>query len=193
MIATLNGLKLDRVFLAGMSYGGWLALNFTLAAPERVQKVVLLSPAASFLPLVGQFFLSGMPMMTFTTRHSVNSFMRWLGFRQRAGDGDTKGALELMYLGMKHFRVARPVAPTVFSDDQLVAMRVPTLLLMGEQEVIYDPAKALARARRLLPRSEGALLPGCSHDMCVSQHHIVDARMLEFMSPTERTIVRPAA
>jgi pimeloyl-ACP methyl ester carboxylesterase len=193
MIATLNGLHLDRVFLAGMSYGGWLALNFAVAEPERVQKLVLLSPAASFLPLVRQFFLRGMPMMTFPTHLTVNAFMQWLGFRNRAGDGDTKGALELMYLGMKHFRIARPVAPTVFSDDELVAMRVPTLLLMGEQEVIYNAAKALARARRLLPRFEGALVPQSSHDMCVSQHRTVDARMLDFMSPAERTIARPAA
>ena len=62
------------------------------------------------------------------------------------------------------------VVPTVFADDELRAMRVPTLLLMGEQEVIYDPAKALARARRLLPDVRGELVPHSSHEMCSSQH-----------------------
>ena len=89
-----------------------------------------------------------------------------------------------MYLGLKHFRMPQEtlrVMPAVFSDDELRAMHVPTLLLMGDHEVIYDPATALARARRLIPDFEGELVPGCSHDMCFSQRRIVDARVLDFL------------
>ena len=35
---TLDGLHLDRVALVGMSVGGWLALNYAVAAPQRVRK-----------------------------------------------------------------------------------------------------------------------------------------------------------
>ena len=45
-----------------MSFGGWLALNYAVAAPERVQKLVLLSPGG-FLPMVRQFSLRGMLMV----------------------------------------------------------------------------------------------------------------------------------
>jgi hypothetical protein len=48
-------------------------------------------------------------------------------------------------------------------------------------EVIYDSAQAFDRARRLLPRLEGELIPGCRHDMCFSQSRIVDARVLDFL------------
>jgi pimeloyl-ACP methyl ester carboxylesterase len=58
---------------------------------------------------------------------------------------------------------------------------VPTLLLIGEQEVICDPATALARARRLFPDVQGELVPECSHDMCFSRRKIVDARVLDFL------------
>ena len=58
LTATLDALHLDCVSLLGMSYGGWLALTFAVAASERVQKLVLLSPAASVLPIVRQFSLS---------------------------------------------------------------------------------------------------------------------------------------
>ena len=71
--------------------------------------------------------------------------------------------------------------PTVFSDGELRAMHVPTLLLLGDREVIYDPATALARARRLIPDFEGDLVPRSSHDMCFSQHRVVDARVLDFL------------
>ena len=166
-----------------MSFGGWLALNYAVAAPERVQKLVLLSPGG-FLPMVRQFSLRGMLMVFFPTRVTVNSFMRWLGF---TCDRTLGLCLNLMYLGLKHFRVPPETArvmPTVFSDDELRAMRVPTLLLIGDHEVISDPAKALARARRLIPDVHGELVPRSSHDMCFSQHRIVDARVLDFLKKT---------
>jgi len=63
---------------------------------------------------------------------------------------------------------------------------VPMLLLMGSREVLCDPATALARARQLVPDFEGELVPGCRHDMCFSQHRIVDARVLDFLKKTRR-------
>ena len=160
-----------------------LSVEPELDDPERVQRLALLSPAGSLLPIVRQFSLRGILMSFFPTHLTVNSFMRWLGF--------TDEAFDLMYLGLKHFRIPKEtlrVMPTVFSDDALGAMHVPTLLLMGDHEVIYDPAVALARARRLIPDFRGELVPQCSHDMCVSQHRIVDTRVLEFLSDTGRTV-----
>jgi len=34
----------------------------------------------------------------------------------------------------------------------------------------------------LFPNLESDLVPACSHDMCSSQHGIVDARVLEFLN-----------
>jgi pimeloyl-ACP methyl ester carboxylesterase len=183
LAATLDGLHLDRIFLMGMSYGGWLALNFAIVAPERVQKLVLLSPGGGFVPMARQFSLRGMLMVWFPTRAVVNWFMRWLGVT----GPDARPVRELTYLGLKHFRVpieTLRVLPVLFADDRLRAMRVPTLLLIGDHEVICDPALALARARQLFPDVQGDLVPHCSHDMCVSQRRIVDPRVVEFLKET---------
>jgi pimeloyl-ACP methyl ester carboxylesterase len=180
LAGTLDGLHLDRTCLAGQSYGAWLALNFAMAAPDRVQKLVLLSPGGGFVPMVRQFSLRGMLMVWFPTRVTVNWFMRWLGITGT----DARYVLELTYLGLKHFRIpveTLRVMPVMFPDDQLRAMRVPTLLLIGDHEVICDPATALARARRLFSDVQGELVPQSSHDMCFSQHRVVDARVLEFL------------
>jgi pimeloyl-ACP methyl ester carboxylesterase len=105
-----------------------------------------------------------------------------------------------MYLGLKHFRMPQGTArvmPTLFSDGELRSIQMPTLVLFGDHEVICDPAAALARARRLIPDCRGELVPGPRHEMCVSQHHIVDARVLDFLkktpivergTPTERVV-----
>ena len=133
-----------------------------------------------------QFSLRGMLMVWFPTRVMVNWFMRWLGITAP----DARPVRELTYLGLKHFRVpveTLRVMPVMFPDDQLRAMCVPTLLLIGDHEVICDPATALARARRLFRHVQGEQVPECSHDMCFSQHRIVDARLLEFLAHGRRT------
>jgi len=183
--ATLDGLNLDRVSLMGMSYGGWIALNFAMAAPERIRKLVLLSPAASFQPLSRLFSLGMIPMVFFPTRLTVNSYFRWMGFKDMSGDTEFRGMLDLMYLGMKHFRFPPETARVklnAFSDDELRILPVPVLLLIGENEVIYDAAKALDRARQFIPNFEGELVPDCSHEMSASQHRFVDARVLDFLN-----------
>ena len=183
--ATLDGLNLDRIFLVGMSYGGWLALKVAMTAPERVRKLVLLSPAASLQPLVRQFGLRVMAMIFFPTRLTVNLLMGWMGIKDTPGDTLTRSVLDLGYLGVKHFRLQPETArvmPGVFSDEELRALHMPVLLLIGENEVIYDPEKALDRARALLPNFEGELVPQSNHNMCASQCRIVDARVLDFLS-----------
>lgn len=192
LTATLDALQLERILLVGMSFGGWLALNYAVAAPHRVQKLVLLSPGG-LLPMVRQFKVRGSLMVALPTRLTVNSFFRWLGFRDPA----YANSLDLMYLGLKHFQMPIEtvrVLPDVVSDEQLRTMTMPTLLLIGDHEVISDPARAVDRARRLIPVFEGELVPGCRHDMCSTQHEIVNSRVLEFLekAPTDDRIVSDA-
>jgi pimeloyl-ACP methyl ester carboxylesterase len=188
LTATLNGLHLTRIALAGMSFGGWIALNYGAAEPERVRKLVLLSPGG-LLPIRKPFSLRGMLMVFFPTRFTVNSFMQWIGCSTAPGPADSRPLLNLMYLGMKHFRIPKEtlrIAVNPLSDYDLHEMHVPTLLLFGENEVLCDPVEALARARRLIPDFRGELIPSSSHAMCVSQRDIVDARICEFLDQTRR-------
>jgi pimeloyl-ACP methyl ester carboxylesterase len=181
----LDALKVDRAHLVGMSYGGWLTLNYAIGAPERVDRIVLLSPAGSFQPLVKQFLWRTMPLMFLPRRFVVDSFMSWLTYKENLNARHTRVIydclVDQMYLGARYFRMHPSVFPGVFSDEELGALQAPTLLLIGQQEVIYDPAASLERARRLIPHFEGELVPRASHDMSFSQSQLVNARILEFL------------
>ena len=183
LTATLDALQLDRVDLLGQSFGGWLALKYAIAAPERVQKLALLS-AGGFLPISTQFSLRGMLMMFVPTRFTVKSFWLWSGFRAAPAEMEHWRVMELLYLGFKHFRMSPEtlrIAASPVSDDELRTMRMPVLFLMGKNEVLCDAAAALARARRLVPDFQGELIPHCRHDMCASRYRIVDALVLDFL------------
>ena len=188
LTATLDGLGLDRIALMGMSYGAWLSLSYTLAVPERVHKLVLLSPAASLVPLARLFSLRGMLMLLCPARFTVRWFMRWLSVSDDPGDARIRRAgdavVDLMWLGLKHYRFQPEtlrVVPSVFTDRELRSIVVPTLLLIGDREVIYDPGRALARALRLVPGLEGELMTGASHDMTFVKYRLVDDRVVKFL------------
>jgi pimeloyl-ACP methyl ester carboxylesterase len=191
----LDALGIERAYLVGMSYGGWLTLNYAISAPERVERIALLSPAGSFLPNVRSFTLRTLPIMLFRRRFWVERFMRWLTYAENLQDPDvrrfTDYEVDQLYMGSKHFGMSPEtlrILPSPFSDAELSAMRVPTLLLIGQQEVLYDPAAALSRARKFIPHLDGVLIPRASHDMSYSQHDVVDARILEFLSRSPRVL-----
>ena len=180
---TLTDLNLDRVHVTGMSTGAWIGLNYAMARPERVENLALLSPAASFQPLVKQFMVRGMLSGVIRTRRMMDSLMGWMGLD--SSDEFVKDLLDLMWAGGTYFRMppeTRQLMPAVFSDDELRGLKVPVLLVIGENEVLYDAAKALGRARELIADFQGELIPTCSHDMSMTRHDVVDARILTFLS-----------
>lgn len=170
-------LRLEKAHVAGMSYGGFLALNLALEAPERVTKLVLLAPAASFLPVVAQLYIRAMAARLLPVRPLTLSLMRWV-FATPIVD---RAPIIEQFVMSKHHRGDVKVYPPVYTDDELRRVKAPTLLLLGEREVIYDPRAALRRAANLIPNIEAAIIPGAGHALTLDQPEIVNVRMLEFL------------
>ena len=53
--------------------------------------------------------------------------------------------------------------PKAITDEQLRSLDLPVLALIAGRSVMLDPARAVARARRLLPRGQVELWPDASH------------------------------
>jgi pimeloyl-ACP methyl ester carboxylesterase len=135
-------------------------------------------------------------LMVFLPKHSrVNSLMRWMAYEENLQDRRMHNLYDCivnqMYLGLKHFRARSRIAvpPTALSDEDLRSMRISTLLLIGQQEVLYDPAATLNRAKRLIPNLEAELVPQAGHEMTFGRHQLVDARILRFLkeSPPKKS------
>ena len=54
---TLAGLGLDKVFLCGLSIGGWNAANYAGFYQKKVMKLILLSPVQTFAKMYRSFFI----------------------------------------------------------------------------------------------------------------------------------------
>jgi pimeloyl-ACP methyl ester carboxylesterase len=178
--AVLDGLGLERVRLAGWSFGGWLTLNFVLAAPHRVQQAVLLAPYASLAPyrLAVLVLLKAGPYLPLGPPGRLTLQLMAPGF------AFNEEFAEQFALGGRFFRYANPrrsVFPTPYADEELAAVSVPTLLLVGDKEQTFDPRRALANATRLIPRIETELLASAGHLLALDSAQQVNERMLQFL------------
>jgi pimeloyl-ACP methyl ester carboxylesterase len=178
LVEVLDSLQIERCLIAGHSYGGWLTLNLALASPQRVEQMVLLSPAASFAPMTMQFYIRGMAAGLVPVRPLIYSMLQWMS-TQPVTRGEA--SVEQFVMGLKYFR-RQPVGyPTVYTDDELRQIRIPTLLLIGEHEVIYDGKHVLQRARQLIPHIAAELVPGGGHAFTGDQADYTNHRILEFL------------
>ena len=172
-----DGLNIERGYLLGHSYGGWLTLNMALAYPERLRKIVLLAPAASFRPLgfVTKLILY---LAEFKIHLPARSFL------QVAVAKGTVLEEAFIHLIEMVTRYCSPVTmfPTVYTDEELKQIDLPALLLIGAGEKIYNPKKAIERAQRLMPNLKAEILPEVGHILIMDQPEIINSRILNFLS-----------
>jgi pimeloyl-ACP methyl ester carboxylesterase len=172
-----DGLNIERCYLLGHSYGGWLTLNMALAYPERLQKIVLLAPAASFYPLG---FMTKLILY-------LGEFKIHLPARSILQVAAAKGTvLEETFIHLMETvtRYCSPATmfPTVYTDEELKQIDLPALLLIGSGEKIYNPQKAIERAQRRMPELTSEIIPKAGHLLIMDQPEIINAHILKFFS-----------
>lgn len=161
--AVLDGLGLDRVVLVGLSHGGLVAQRFALAYPERLRGLVITSSLAKasgsallFLRmLIG--LLEGGDLSVFW--HVLRSFLIAERHLERVGavesrlrqvvlDRYTRESLENIYRGaLEHDCL-----------EELPGIRAPTLIIGGEEDMLFPPRFAAELAEQI-PRAGLRLLP----------------------------------
>lgn len=153
-----DGLGIKQAYLLGHSYGGWLALNMALTYPQRVGRLILLAPAASLFPLSFMTMLF-LKLGEVNIRPPARSI-----FNMLKSKGTVLEEAFIHHMEMIN-RYCRPVtiSPDVYSDDELRQIYMPTLLLIGAIDKIYNPQKAMRRARQLIPNITGEIIQGLGH------------------------------
>jgi pimeloyl-ACP methyl ester carboxylesterase len=152
----LNNLNFSRVCLLGLSQGGWTALKFATYHPERVEKLVLLTPAGIIRDKT-----------SFLLRAILFSSMGFRGAEAltRFTFGDERidpEALIFMNAIMTHFK-PRIGSLAMYTDEELKRLMMPLLLLGGAKDRIRNVEKIAARLKDLLPHTISRIYPERGH------------------------------
>ncbi|BAI72277.1 alpha/beta family hydrolase [Azospirillum sp. B510] len=175
----------DRFAVAGLSMGGYVALEILRRAPERVRRLALLDTnarpdtaeatatrreavALAHQGRYGQVIRAALPRLIHPDRLADDGFVRSvLAQMERVGvDG---------YAREQQAIIDRPD-----SRPGLAAIRCPTLVICGRQDILTPPAlhEEMADA---IPSARLALIEACGHLSAMEQPQAVTALMRDWL------------
>lgn len=175
----------DGINLVGMSYGGWLTSQYALRSQDRLNRIVLLAPAATVAPVRLEFYMRALLPGLVHLRSVHRRFLYW-AFSDLAQE-DVEAVENIVNHGLVSVRCFKPansmwVSPTVLKDKELQSITVPTLFLVGEHEVLYSSQKAVQRLNRVAPLIQAEVIPNAGHDLTFVQAGMVNQKILEFLA-----------
>jgi len=184
VLALLDELGLERYALVGASYGGWVALQVATAAPDRVERLVLLDPLAevaepddrlrAFWREEGALVEAG--DLETATDLNVATFL---------GPDATEDARELLWKMQRGILESQAAAGEVANAElpvDLDRLTMPVTVVAGAHDLPFfvETARELAR---VLPDAELVELPWAGHlpslERPLETAHVVRAALLD--------------
>jgi pimeloyl-ACP methyl ester carboxylesterase len=183
LAAVMDGLGLEHATFIGSSFGGFLSTNLAVVRPRLVDALVLLAPAATVKPfkLLPNLAIriGGFIPLPATVRPGLRGMM--------SGHLPDERIVHQMETGVRGFRYDRHgIYPSEIEDRDLARITGPTLLLLGDGEMIYDPRAAAARAQRTFPDLRVEVVPDVGHLLGLERPDIVNPRIMSFLETATR-------
>ncbi|WP_370936193.1 alpha/beta fold hydrolase [Amycolatopsis sp. cg13] len=195
--ALLDGLSLDRVRLIGNSMGGFVATDFALASPERVERLVTIggigTPIFSSQPGEGIVRLS--EFVENPTRAALIAWLRSMVYDQtmvteelieerwtQATDPATLENSRRMY-GTAALASMAATARNAETPAwaQLRRLTTPTLITWGRDDRV-SPIDMSLLPMRTLPQGEIHIFPNCGHWVMIEQKAAWESTVLAFLN-----------
>jgi 3-oxoadipate enol-lactonase len=176
--ALLDYLEIDRAFLVSQSMGGITNLGFALEHPQRAAGLVLGDTTGGIGdPSVVDLLKDVRPPEDALGRALSRSFMeqhpaRTFLFRE---------------IGMLNPDMPISVVSPLFRDPSgpkaadLAGFSVPTLLIVGQEDLIFPP-HVMQAAQKLIPNSRLEVVPGAAHSTHFEQPEAFNRLVGEFLA-----------
>jgi len=175
----------NKLRIMAASYGAWMACQYALRFPERLERLVLLAPAGTVVPLGVGFIVRGLLALV-PQRLFLRQFMHWMAEDTwksgPAGRSMLKDMVDFGVLARQCYPLRPLVAPSVLSDDELRSLKVATLFMVGENEKLFSLRKALQRLASVAPHIQTEIIPNAGHDLFMVQAELVNRKALAFLT-----------
>ncbi|MEM9950320.1 MAG: alpha/beta hydrolase [Chloroflexota bacterium] len=181
-----NSLDLrDKISLIGASYGGWVASQYALRHPERLNKAVWVAPAGTVLPFSEEYLRRSMALYINPSKQTFEDFFQWSfnDFLRKYPEA-LQSIVDEFTLTMQSFVPPKPhEVPrlTALSDDELQSVMTPTLFIIGENDVLYSASDALDRLHKVAPDINIQLIKEAGHDVLLVQTETINQIIGEFL------------
>lgn len=188
-VAVLDHLQIDQVHVVGYSLGSAVAQEFVLAYPDRVNKLVLISPWASLRPVVRRFmgFLEDVLLREVEVPDVWLATFPWFASPTfMANDAMVEAAVDLLSRSRNPARGKGRAAQLRASIDhdstgRLREIRRPTFIVAGNDDVISPPGDVTNIADQI-PESRLEITPRGGHGLIYEYPDELNAAIIAFLS-----------
>jgi pimeloyl-ACP methyl ester carboxylesterase len=152
------GLSIQKASIVGISLGAWLALKFAIANPQKVDKLALLCPAG-----VGPQKTSFAYISLFYILLGEKGLER-LYRKVNGGKSIPQAIMDYQKLIGKNFNFRRERIP-LFTDAELSRLTMPSLIFVGQTDIMFHSLKTAQRFRNLVPNAKVVVLQDAGHTL----------------------------
>ena len=193
--AVLDGLGIEQACLVGCSQGGRFSVDFALAHPQRVSKLVLVAPAISGAPQPKPDDLppdiAALPEQVeqaedqkhFDLVNRIEAHM-WLD-GPRSVDGRVQGSARDLFLHMNIIPLKSPSPgkdeAAANSFERLEEIVAPTLIIWGDLDFPHVQQRCILLGKRI-KGAKTEMMPGTAHLPNLEQPKKFNALLQAFLS-----------
>jgi 3-oxoadipate enol-lactonase len=169
--------KAQKMHLVGLSMGGRIARNVALRAPERLHSLVLISTNPGFDAMSPEHVKRFVTERRTATPQSL---------RRLLGSGPSYNAYQELLDSVSRIHEAsyqKTLEASVAQDRAapIEQIRVPTLVIAGEEDTVYPPELAREMARRI-PGAELLMFERTGHLANLEQPDGFNRAVFDFLS-----------
>lgn len=147
LIALLDQLELPQVALGGLSMGGYIAFELLRQAPERIAALILADTRPGTDTTEGQARREANAQIAETQGAAAIAELMIPNLVAPSATAELRTTLRGLILGNSPTGIAgalRGMAQRPDSTPDLAAIRVPTLIVVGEHDTLTPPSEAAA-------------------------------------------------
>ncbi|GLO68073.1 alpha/beta fold hydrolase [Oceanobacillus kimchii] len=131
----------ETIHLAGLSFGGWNAVNVTLYESTKIASLSLIDPVYVFGPIPLKMILASIPASIPAVPQSIREKM----LSYIAGGAETDGSepiSKLIETSMRTYKSKLPL-PEKITEEQLKELKMPVLGILAEDSTMHHSQESM--------------------------------------------------
>lgn len=156
----LEGLDVEKAFIAGASFGGLICMKLGIVHPEKVKAAFLLNPGClqPFSLSFANLYYNILPIVSPSPKNVV-TFLEKAIFAKPHHQLSPES--EKMLVDYEVFAISRYKDNTqkpYYMNKELSKVKVDTYLIEGEKDLLFPPKKSIDNARKHLKQLKDIML-----------------------------------
>jgi 3-oxoadipate enol-lactonase len=180
----LDALNIERTHFLGLSMGGMIGQHFALAAPQRLNKLVIANSTSRIPPEAGPLWDERIAIARAQGCAGVveGTLARWFtpGFRAARPDAVARIATQIRSTPTAGYIGCAGAIRALDITAQIGAIRVPTLVIAGADDPGTPPAMSEVIASTI-PGARLEIIASASHLSCIEQPEIFSRLVANFL------------